>query len=213
MSHVYTPSTSNDPASYTMPDDGDDYDASSVNVPLEGIADKVHRLQSLISGVGVSNITVPIIHAKDVAATPRWLFDGFAGGGNYAWRQTNITDGGILIFDFPPGYVGLRCTSVNVYLEGNGGGSNHANVPANFPTAALMYQDFITEGSTPQTVASATDSAASAAAYDTVHALSIGVNHTINAQRVYWIRVIGESGANSVANALAVRGINITVAP
>lgn len=87
MSDTYTPVDTNDPASYTAPEDGDALDAASVRVMLEGLADKCEFIQdgactftdsksfactSVSFSVGVFNLFMPTVN---ILATG-WTFFG-----------------------------------------------------------------------------------------------------------------------------------------
>lgn len=112
---------------------------------------------------------------------------------------------------------------VRVVIDGAGaGGANHGGtLPATLPKATL-YRRLLTSGTVTTLGALVTDVPGSAAQYDTLHALAAtynlhdgsgdewtwtGLSESITSNAYHWIVVNGETGANSVANALSVVGI------
>lgn len=71
MSHTYTPDDTNNPADITLPDDGDDASAESVNSPLEDLADKVaysqvHYLDRIAGGTIESGAIVTVASGSEI---------------------------------------------------------------------------------------------------------------------------------------------------
>jgi hypothetical protein len=147
---------------------------------------------------------------------------------NYAsalgdWYQSNV--GAAYEIAFPltrlPNQGILR--KVRVVVDGAGaGGANHGGtLPATLPKATL-YRRLLTSTSVSTIGAQVTDNPVSAANYDTLHALAVtynlqdgsgdawtwtGLSELITSNAYHWIVINGETGANSVANALSVMGI------
>ena len=143
--------------------------------------------------------------AKNLDA--RWEHSGLY------WVQTDVTSSGELWL--PLHYLPNRGTLTGVIarIHGNLGGSGpHGALPAVKPIAALwsiVYATAVTnlEGTI-------TDNPADVPAYEQAHDLAIGaLSLPIDGTQGYFFKITGEAGANSIAVALGIVGLqaNVTV--
>lgn len=85
-------------------------------------------------------------------------------------------------------------TGIQLQVSGNPG--SHSALPANLPTFSLYRQTI----NTTTLVATASDSSATKAAYETLHALqNVGFVENIDPTAMYVFKLKGESGTNAVA--------------
>lgn len=162
----------------------------------------------------------PMVPAYHLALTNVWGFDV----ANGEWNQGDVGGGTaphvlpIPLTRLPHQATMTKCRII-IDGDGNGAGGNHgATLPATLPTATLYKRTLsVSTGST--VGATQVDVPGSAAQYDTIHAIATsydaglanwtweGLSELITSNVNYWVVIVGESGANSVASALAVVGI------
>lgn len=202
--HTYTPDPDNFPASITLPDDGDDEDATSVNDPFEDTVDRTAYITkhypldattTLIRSQPMS--LVPVSMNSETPITPQW---GWAGP---VWVQNDTTFTVAVSIDCPldlPHDATLN--SVEVVLNGKLI-TGHSSLPATMP-AIRVFKTNISTGTATPISSLTTDPSGTVGAYDVAHTVTATVGAAVD--RVgysYSVRIIGESGANSVA------GLNI----
>lgn len=156
---------------------------------------------------GTANVTLAsrsITRAAEhspMSTAANWYADLFAPG---IWDAADTTARTMVVPLHVPN--GVTITAVTVYLKGAGG---HVGLPATMPYISLWEN-------APATTATliagpTTDSAANAAAYDAVHAVTIsGLSITSSrASKQYLLMVVSETGANSIAG-LQYHGSTVT---
>jgi hypothetical protein len=122
-------------------------------------------------------------------------------------QQTNVASAGVLTYQVAMPASG-RVSRVAVRCTGSGSAGTHAGVPATKPTVSLI------QGISGSTVATATDSSASSAAYNAAHWIeSTGLTHLIDSTEVYALVLTGETGANSSADKLQFLFAELTIVP
>lgn len=187
------------PVTLTIPSDGDAANASSINTPIEGLADRTTNLHLHKVDIGTLAITPQTVtrsaglYFRDLEAN--WTLNVAALGDWGTIYQANI--GAVrsifVDLDLPNACV---LNTITVQICGAIGG--HAGLPAAKPSISL-YKFSAAPFNAPGTVASVTDAPASIAAYETIHTLTLGaLALTIDAGFRYRVRIVGESGANSV---------------
>jgi hypothetical protein len=124
--------------------------------------------------------------------------------------QSAVTGVTTIYFHLPLLPTGCTIKRVGARLHGAGWVNNHgSNRPANMPTIELIKIDAAARTMT--SVVSATDASASAAAYDVLHWVDTAdVSHAYDPSAEYAISILGESGANSVVNALTLNSLRLT---
>lgn len=173
---------------------------------------RLDALEAVVAGVAGSYILeVPLVAHYN--GGPRFTTANFGG-----YLQNDITDVGELLFPFPRFSFG-KIDQLHIVVDGRDGtfGSAHAGLPATMPKLALKTLTAVagnTNKSTGAVGATATDSSASAAAYDTVHLISkTGLAHAVLADTAYWVSVTGEAGANALTNNFAVYRCYAVITP
>lgn len=207
MSHTYTPSSAGPIHSgYTHPNDGDPPKVADVNPALEAKGDDIAYLNARAFYGDTGYIHVPLIPLAN--ANSRFTYIT-AGTGRFCWVQADITDQGLLIFEFLVPVKG-KLVEVVAEVDGNGGGTNHTNLPANKPDLELWRTEYSAGGAPAQVGATITDPSADFSAYDTNHTIVIPtLTEVISSTRKYQIRIRGESGANAAASALALCDVRL----
>lgn len=145
--------------------------------------------------------------APSLNTSTRWAFHS----STLTWRQTDITDGGALLFPIPL-IDGATLTSLDATFDGNlGGGGSHGSLPATMP-GVLLYK-LAVASATVSVAGSTTDSSASTGTYDGIHTVSVSATEAVDLSstyNIYYAGVTGEAGANSSANSLCLVSIRAT---
>lgn len=186
-----------------VPNDGTEIaNQASLLLFVQALADQATYMRKGIPGLAASiQVEVPLFDGYNINTR----FSRLSSGGVI---QSNITDAGEVVYHLPVPPYG-KIDQLHLLCDGRDGtfGSAHGGLPATMPQLALKRVT-ATAGNTDVTTAAvgstATDSSASAAAYDKVHLISkTGMAHTILADSSYWVSIKGEAGANSIANNFA----------
>ncbi|MBA3844794.1 MAG: hypothetical protein H0X39_19620 [Actinobacteria bacterium] len=205
MSSTYTPNPANNPASITRASDGDPKPIASVNIGLEGIADKVANTQwpgtdgtkrypyaSRSPVVQVSCSPYP-----DSAAS--WTMGGTSGFRVFSLVTYQAT----MQYPISPP-DGSTIQTLTAIVRGVAG---HVALPATRPNVALVVYDSQT-GAT-AAYSAGTDAPANVAAYEVAHSFmrtALGV--VVDRSRYsYSIAVGSEGGANALAG-MAIYGVS-----
>lgn len=200
-----------------VPDDSDPRSAASVRVAFQRLANRslnaknrLDATESCVPGRAAS-ISVPI--ALNPATAPgQYTLDLDT---TFGWRWLATATGGQFVVALPLPPKG-RLTEFHVFVEGIGA---HAALPAQRPLFHV-YQTGWTPGgaaSAYSVIGTATDPSATLAAYETVHAISLtGLSVDLSwtpaePGRALYLRIIGESGANSLAAGLALIGATAVI--
>lgn len=136
-----------------------------------------------------------------------WLpTEGANAGSTWSWNvtskcwQTVNTTSTILYFDLPNLSYGNTLTSIGAWFKG---GSGHGgSAPATMPSVTLYKRQY--DSATPSTVGSATDTYASAVAFETAHLIAVtGLSEALDmGSYVYSLGVRSEGGANAFTDAV-----------
>lgn len=201
MSHVLTPASSLD--SVTVPDPGDARTAASVGTPFQQVLNRTRYLQVQSWGGIDRNVMYPIEGGAndDFVNATGWVY------ASKGWLQTDISVAPILAI---PLQVPPNVTITRVEIRLFNPGAAHSDVPATKPVLTFYEIDPFSNTSPPhvQFSANATDSSASAAAYDANHGIVISPAHLVDTSLYrYLVTLSGEAGANAAINKLQVAGL------
>ncbi len=198
-------------AALQVPNDGEDVNqASLLSNFVQGLGNRTLHLKNKTPGVGATyQIEIPLGSASLNIGT-RFAFLESA----LLWQQTSVADGGALYFPLPLMAAYGTLKEVHLIVDG---GSTHGGVPATKPKITIM-RNVATIGAAsitaPASVGTATDSSASVGSYELVHAISVtGLAVVPTDINTHWLKVEGETGANSVANELRVLRAYAVVGP
>lgn len=174
--------------------DGDLIDGAAFLAAQQGVGNRTEFLRKRVYA-GESGDTIrPQLVSNDTAV---WAIG--AAGSAYALNQISAAGASILLMPLEPLPKSGLLTSVSINLAGAAG---HAGLPGTMPTLRLYRQDIGSVAAPTQVGATITDTSASVAAYELSHALTItGLTEALahDSGNRYYIRVTGETGANSVA--------------
>jgi len=152
------------PVDFTVPDDSDDFDVTSVNVAFEALADRTAWLKAQLSSSSMRRAAIasPTFHTTHWTANgigSRWTtLAGNDGGGDYAYLYFPVL--------LPNG---CTVTSISVLVNpANGHGGVDPSVKCQI---RLMSQD-LTTGSL-ASLLSATDTTTPIASYEAMHEFSV----------------------------------------
>lgn len=120
--HTFVPAPL--PAGITIPDDGDDRESASVNVPLEALLDAVAQTYTGYLYIPLDN-PVPTVNPRFAVSMPA----GFP-----LWSQDDLTDAGGIPFSVPAVPVGARIVSLQLLVAG---GAGHGALPATMPSVTM----------------------------------------------------------------------------
>lgn len=202
MSTTYTPNPANNPTSITLASDGDPKPVTSVNVGLEGLADKAAhnnwpeqdatkrypiKLQSL------TRILRPT-RFNQFAGVFNWNVDESTG----YWTQRAVSINALLWFmvEIPDG---AQLQTVSFIVKGAAG---HAGLPAN-PFTFLMRDQNVLAGtqSIPSGLGPVVDPSPNVAAYETIHEVTLQITTGLiidNTTHSYVAQIAGEANANAI---------------
>jgi hypothetical protein len=200
MSHPLTDIDSF-PAAITVPDDGDDDTAGSVEVGFQALADRTGFLEKrMFGGAYVLALPTKAQQIDPTHASDEWTWDPV----EFAWQTTAATAGAIYCpIQFPhlnatAGGKYPRLSIMNVRSKGNG----HSATPANSLTASVYRKD---SAGTVTLVGGQFDSA-TFPTIDAVHDWNgIDLNHELDPESTYWLKVTSESGADSTTGHILMR--------
>lgn len=199
MSHVYTGSTVGAVvAAYTFPDDGDGPPkVADYNVPGEGMADDIARLNAKVTGGAQARIFQDFSPAYtggvwDLSTTNGWAVQ--LSSGSSAQLRCNLR--------IP---AGATITQIEMLIDPPAG---HAALPVSMPQLELMEYDAAL--GTNAVIAAVVDNSASVVLYEPQHLVtSTPFSHVVNrAVKNQWARIRGESGGNAV-DLLAVKHVKV----
>ncbi len=198
MSSVYTPNAANNPASITIPSDGDPKAAASVNVALEGLADKVSHAnwpetniakQYPLANRSISRVCVGAPMVDDFT---KWL-------GTSPFLNCLVATKQDLYFpvQLPNGSTWVEAHAI--FLGAAGHAAFPGGAPATMPVMRAVRFNPLT--ATIGVIASHTDASASAAVFQAIHALSIvGMAEVVDTTTYnYFIKIETEGGAGGIA--------------
>lgn len=213
MPSTYTPDSTNNPTSFTEPDDGDNEDAASVNVFLEGLADKAAHMnlpeqsnteKYRLASRSITRVSKSApISSFDISNAPDWTFGGNTApisspGGTWmvAINSPGIDQEVTQILEIPHG---ASVTEVRVTLKGSAG---HGALPATMPH--LKLYKLAVSGGVATLLGEIDDPSSGTVTYETAHQVILtggGVDFTSftvdNSAEVYFVVLSNERGANS----------------
>ncbi len=198
MPSTYTPDPSNNPATITLPSDGDPKGAASVNTPFEGLADKVAHANwpetnsAKMYPLATRSVTRMCMGAPMVDDFTKWL-------GSSPFLNCLVVTKQDIYFpvQLPDGATWVQAFA---YFQGATG---HAAFPAGKPATMPVMRAcrFDPATGTIGVIASVTDPSASVAVYEAIHALTIvGMAEVVTAAtKNYFIKVETEGGLLGLA--------------
>lgn len=129
--------------------------------------------------------------------------------------QTGTASTDIAYFQLPITVRAGTLVNVIAHLMGDvAGGNVHGGTkPANMPRIDLYRYTSTVSGETVTLVGGQADTSATAVIYDAAHGVTLSISESIApSTTTYWVlKVTGESGAGSLANALAIQWIDMTI--
>lgn len=198
MSTELSPAADTYHSTVTAPSDGDAANGTNFQAGIQDCADNARYVRDRCPGAAAS--TVIIIPPQ--IATPD--LDGYWDLlGNYQ-RQNDVSTSHKLYYPVvmpPDGTI----TQVRCLVTGTGG---HSALPANMPILRLYSLD--STGTTTQE-GTVTDTSADLGAYETVHWITLSGLSVSLGQDAYHVDLLGESGANALADKLVAYQVEITV--
>jgi hypothetical protein len=221
--HTYTPDGTNFPADYSEPDGSDLKNLSNLLQTIEGVWDRTEFL----SRYAQSQLNPVALDLSNLVLETDWDYAislGSANGPGYAGRlQVSVaSSGGQMLFEITNLIQYYLVDTIIAYVIGSiTGGAHGANLPANMPKMRLYkWTDardssagwyVLADGTTGTT---GLDISANAADYDDDHVIVISglfeqIDHPGNYDR-YFLEIIGEYGANSVASELLLKALVIS---
>ena len=202
MSTAYAGNDTNFPTSVTIPSDGDDKAATSVNAALEGLADRTAFLGRVTRGHfgtvvrAVKGVPMPF---PDAGKLPSWLASkgGEQYGGTQLWQSdTTNVNGFTHTLELPHG-----ATLQTVYVSFKAA-TGHGAVPANVFLFEVMRHEIGSAAHNATSLVTTAAASGSVGAYEAFQQLSAAVNTVVdNSKYIYYIRGRGEFGADSAADA------------
>jgi hypothetical protein len=194
--------------SVSIPEGVDTVDIAVPAISLQRLQDNAQYLKRHL--MGTSSIELPIakcgVSQGTTLGQERWGYDVTSSNPG-GWVQGSIT-GNLRVHFELDAPAGTTITSVSANVMGAWASNVHAALPASMPQ--LTMQEIDSGGNASTILSAVTDSSATKAAYEASHSIdATGLSITTVAGRRYFVTVTGESGANSVAQALVVRGISV----
>lgn len=203
MSTTYAGDDTNFPVSITLADDGEDKPVATVNVGLEGLADRTAYLGRRISEVGFGTVVRAVkgvpMPFPDAGFLPTWLpyKGGEQYGGTQLWqRDTSGVQGFTHTLELPHG-----CTLQTVYVSFKAA-TGHGGVPANPFLFEVMRHQIGSAAHNAAALVGVAAAIGSVGAYEAFQQIAAVVNTVIdNSQYIYFIRGRGEFGTDAIADA------------
>lgn len=182
-----------------------------------GLARWIRYLFDRLPGAdqGSHGLVIPLVQLGVPASGSTWGLIEDADGSKII--QSTVGGSEVIRLTLPLPSKGFLKT-VHLYVKGGDGTPQHGALPGTKPAVALRRKALI-PGSpllfSESVVATATDGSANVTAYEQAHAISLtglSVNlDTANPNLDMFLRVTGESGANSVAASFRIFGIGAVV--
>ncbi len=192
----------------TVPLDGDVEAAASVITGFQGLANRTTNVRKGVQGVA-SSLTariplVPVFNSSSI-----FVFNTASSGSG--WIQSSLAASDFR-FMLPHHIVG-KLDQVIAHVSGGTPGQ-HAGLPTGKPNVSLFSVDLTTVTGTTTNIGSANDASATLAAYEAAHTIAItGIAQTLSATSEYFIKFSGESGTNSLANAVRLLCLEVVYTP
>lgn len=193
-----------------VPNPGEGITAADRKLTAQALANRTRYLKDHAWGtkdVSFRNVSLTTLLPNLFVATKQWFLVSSSGSKRGFWVQTDVTGAVSLMVDLDLPH-GVTLTGILAVLEGDGGGATHSALPATLPTMILHIIDPNT--AVPVTSETIIDPSANLGAYEAIHYLSLGVTHVVDQTFRYCVQITGETGANSVALALALYGLQVS---
>ena len=127
---------------------------------------------------------------------------------NGYWIQTDTSARGRIVIALNNLPSRCKVTEVTATIDGNGGGASHSDLPSLLPLVQLVVHD---GAGTATIVGSDTDDSADLSEYEVPHPLVIPANQGVDGSKLLYLNFEGESGSNSLDDALALLGVKVDV--
>jgi hypothetical protein len=138
-----------------------------------------------------------------------------SGGGTFNFVQTGNSSSDIALFQLPVTIRAGTLITVTAHVLGDvaGGNVHGGSKPANMPRIDLYRYVSTGSGLSSALVGGQADTSATAVIYDAAHGIQLNVVESIApSSTMFWaLKITGESGANSLANALTLQWIDMTI--
>lgn len=208
MSAPYAGNSALYPATIDVFDDGDNADAASIAPALEGLADRTAWFTKHIYGGEAGDyFPVPLSPLMNDNARFVWAATGVGLG----LLQVDVTDEGFLLFELPLITKLGGIVSLTAHLVGQTG---RAGLPATKPQISLVRENNIDAATAYTIVATQVDGSGTLGAYEGAHYISLAISPTEAIDfaaggyaKRYYVLFKGETGANSLANKLLLKGL------
>jgi len=201
------------PANFQVAADGDAVSQATRTNVMQEYADAHTYLRNRSPAAVAGNYQIPIAPTNQPAAgwVQRWAWDI---AGPNGW--TNISVAGVDEIQIPlPALKDCSFSSVSMVLHGDGAGAGpHVGAVGTMPLLSLYKIDGAGAAGT-TLVGSQIDTTVAPATYDVLHTVTYtpGAPQTIDETTQYALSIRGEAGANSIANALILFGLYMTIVP
>jgi len=191
MSTTYAGDNTNYPTAITIPSDGDNKPAASVNAALEGLADRTASLERRVVLSSFGTVVRTISEAYFISmdgSSPTWTSTG---------EGTKLVQASIDALGPNPNYFtqllrlphGCTLQSLSGFLRPHAG---HAFLPS-LPPGFTVYKRRVNTGAAPVLIGTGTATYADVAAYETLLEFDAAINEVIdNSLYIYWATFIGE---------------------
>lgn len=201
------------PTTLTLPAGSDLKNVSTVDVPLEGLANRTTWLLRRTYGAENNAYFIPLMgdQVSGSGYPPEFRLSAVTSVG-YGWVQTDNSAPGELRFPIPlPGKGNI--THIRAWVASQ---NTHSGLPGTMPVFSV-YSEFPYLRQTAVQVATLVDGSLTVGEYEDIHpidldttgALEVDMNDPTKTFVLYAV-FNGESGANSQPGALVLKGIDVT---
>lgn len=208
MSYNYAGSAASYPSTIQIADDGDQPKNSELAPAPEGLANRTAWLaQHLFGGEAGDYFPVPLTPLMNENARFAWAATGVGLG----LLQTDVTDEGFLLFELPLVVKLGGIVALTAHLIGQTGRSG---LPGTMPALSLLRENDIDAATAYTIVDTQADTSGSLGAYEGAHYINLAISPTEAVDfaaggyaKRYYVLFKGETGANSMANKLILKGL------
>jgi hypothetical protein len=196
------------PANFQVEADGDAVSQAIGTNIMQEYSDAATYLYNRSIEASGGDYQIPIAPV-DYGAVARWDWSIIRNG----WHCANVGGADEIVIPLPA-LIDCTFTSVSMILHGDGNAVGpHAGAVGTMPRITLYRLD-ATAG-TWTNVGNQVDTTVAPATYEVLHTVTFtpGAAQTVNSTTQYAVSIRGESGANSLAFALVMFGLYVTVVP
>ena len=208
---LYTP-TDQHHTQLSVPDNGQADDSASLfDGTAKYNADNGLYLYNRNVGAVGGDYLIPMTPA-DLGASPAYHWNDGAGAVRFLCCGAITGTNDEALFNVPQ-IFGAKLDQITAWVEGDGGANNHTALPVSLPRVTLYSRDMT--GGSETNEGAQIDTSGTYTAYDITHSiqLTLGTAVSFSATKQYMVSIRGESGTNSVADALALYGLYMRVVP